>query len=129
VSHVLHADRRLNRVQCYAPGHGTVVLDGKVFDDGDRALAESKAARVRGVRRVVNQLQTDAGEWTAEQIKINQALANNGLPLAVQVVGSTAYLSGAVVGESEQVRALNVIASVSKLQVVNFSRVVPGRVF
>jgi BON domain len=129
VDRVLRTDRRLNHVRCYAPGHGVVVLDGKVFDSGDRALAESKAVKVRGVRTVVNKLQTETGEWAEEQARINHALASNGLPLAVQVIGSRAYLTGDVAGDSEQVRALNVIASVSRLQVVNFSRVVPSRVF
>ncbi len=129
VYHAMQSDRRLRHVRCESSGHGTIVLNGTVFDDSDRALAEATASRVRGVRKVVNDLQTQTGQWAQEQAQINHALAANGLPLSVLVIGPKAYLSGEVVGDSEQARAFTVINSVSNLQVVNFSRVVPGRVF
>ncbi len=129
VSHSMQADRRLRHVRCEAARHGTIVLTGSVFDDGDKALATATASRVRGVKSVVNNIQTETGEWVQEQAQINQALAASGNPLAVKVVGPKAYLSGETVSEADQLRAFTVINSMSKLQVVNFSRVLPGRVF
>jgi hypothetical protein len=45
------------------------------------------------------------------------------------VIGPEAYVSGQVESQAEEQRALRVIASESKLNVVNFVRVVPGSIF
>lgn len=130
VNAALRADRRLNGAYCYSVAPGVVVLHGKVFDEAARTLAESTARKVRGVRQVINSLLTETGEWHAEEARINDTLALNGFTdLTVRVIGSQAYLSGTVVGEADQQRALRVIGSISRLQIVNFSRVLPGSVF
>jgi len=130
VNAAFRANRQLNGAYCYTVAPGVVVLHGTVFDRADRDLAESTARQVRGVRQVINSLLTTTGDWREEQARINDTLALNGFPdLTVRVVGPQAFLSGTVVGPSEQQRALRVIASVSNLQVVNFSRVLPGSVF
>ncbi|HVN90212.1 MAG TPA: BON domain-containing protein [Candidatus Binataceae bacterium] len=130
VTAALRADDRLNGAECYQAAPGVIVLHGTVFDQKSRALAEITASNVTGVTQVINGLLTKTGEWMAEQQRINDTLALNGFPdLTVRVIGNTAYLSGTVTGDDEQQRALRVIASISKLQVVNFSRVLPGSVF
>jgi osmotically-inducible protein OsmY len=130
VTAALRADRRLNGAECYSATPGVIILTGKVFDENSRTLAEVTAYRVRGVKQVVNTLLTDTGQWQAEEAKINDTLALNGLEsLSVRVIGSSAYLSGQVTSQADQDRALRVIAAISNLQVVNFSRVVPGSVF
>lgn len=130
VNSAFRSDDRLNGAYCYVTAPGVVVLHGTVFDRKDRDLAEKKARSVRGVKQVINGLLTKTGEWREEQAKINDTLTLNGFnDLTVRVIGSQAYLSGQVTGQSEQARALRVIASVSNLQVVNFSRVTPGSVF
>ena len=130
VTAALRADRRLNGADCYSATPGVIILTGKVFDENSRTLAEVTAYRVRGVKQVVNTLLTDTGQWQAEEAKINDTLALNGLEsLSVRVIGSSAYLSGQVTSQADQDRALRVIAAISNLQVVNFSRVVPGSVF
>lgn len=130
VTAALRADRRLNGAECYRAAPGVIVLHGTVFDPQSRALAETTTSSVYGVKQVINGLLTTTGEWQAEQQKVNDTLALNGFSdLAVRVIGKTAYLSGTVTGDSEQQRALRVIASISQLQVVNFSRVLPGSVF
>ncbi len=130
VTAALRADDRLNGAECYQAAPGVIVLHGTVFDQKSRALAETTASNVAGVTQVINGLLTKTGEWMAEQQRINDTLALNGFTdLTVRVIGKTAYLSGTVTGDDEQQRALRVIASISKLQVVNFSRVLPGSVF
>ena len=130
VTAALRADRRLNGADCYTPTPGVIILTGKVFDESDRKLAEATAYHVRGVKQVVNTLRTDTGKWLEQESRINDTLALNGLQsLSVRVIGSQAYLSGQVTSQADQQRALRVIASISNLQVVNFSRIVPGSVF
>ena len=130
VTAALRADRRLNGAQCYTVSPGVIVLDGTVFDQQSRALAETTARKVHGVKQVVNNLLTKSGQWQEQQARINDTLALNGFQdLSVRVVGNTAYLSGTVTGQSEQQRALRVISSISSLEVVNVSRVLPGKAF
>jgi osmotically-inducible protein OsmY len=130
VEAALRADRRLNGASCYTAAPGVIVLYGKVFDDKDRVLAESTASKVRDVKQVVNTLRTFTGQWIEEEVRINDTLQLNGLQdVSVRVIGSQAYLSGQLSSESEQQRAVRVVSSVSKLQVVNLTRVVPGPIF
>ncbi len=130
VTAALRADRRLNGANCYTGAPGVIILTGKVFDENARKMAETTAYRVRGVKQVVNTLRTETGQWLEEESKINDTLALNGLQsLSVRVIGSQAYLSGQVTSQADQQRALRVIGTISNLQVVNFSRIVPGSVF
>ncbi|MGO9268138.1 MAG: BON domain-containing protein [Candidatus Binataceae bacterium] len=130
VTAALRADRRLNGANCYTEAPGVIILTGKVFDENARKMAETTAYRVRGVKQVVNTLRTETGQWLEEESKINDTLALNGLQsLSVRVIGSQAYLSGQVTSQADQQRALRVIGTISNLQVVNFSRIVPGSVF
>jgi osmotically-inducible protein OsmY len=130
VTAALRADRRLNGSNCYTEAPGVIILTGTVFDENSRKLAEAAAYRVRGVQQVVNTLRTQTGQWLEEESKINDTLALNGLQsLSVRVIGPQAYLSGQITSPADQQRALRVIATISNLQVVNFSRIVPGSVF
>jgi osmotically-inducible protein OsmY len=130
VESVLRSDRNLNGASCYTAAPGVIVLYGKVFDDKDRELAESKAGRVRGVKQVVNTLRTETGQWLEEEARINDTLVlDDFTDVSVRVIGSQAYLSGQVSSQAEVQRAIRVISSVSNLQVVNFMRVVPGPIF
>jgi hypothetical protein len=87
VTAALRADRRLNGASCYTEAPGVIILTGKVFDDNARKIAESTAYRVRGVKQVVNTLLTDTGQWQAEEAKINDTLALNGLEsMSVRVI-------------------------------------------
>ncbi len=130
VDAALRADDRLNGAKCYTAATGVIVLYGRVFDDKDRNLAESTARRVRGVKQVVNTLRTMTGQWLEEEARINDTLQLNDLQgVSVRVIGPEAYVSGQVESQAEEQRALRVIASESKLNVVNFVRVVPGSIF
>ena len=130
VEAILRADSRLNGASGYTAAPGVIVLYGKVFDEKDRKLAEAKVRRVHGVNQVVNTLTTKTGHWQEEEARINDTLVlNDFTDVSVRVIGSQAYLSGQVTSEAEVRRAIRVVASVSKLQVVNFMRVVPGSIF
>jgi osmotically-inducible protein OsmY len=130
VTAALRADRRLNGANCYTEAPGVIILTGKVFDANARTIAETTTYRVHGVKQVVNTLRTDTGQWLEDESRINDTLALNGLQsLSVRVIGSQAYLSGQVASQADQQRGLRVIATISNLQVVNFSRIVPGSVF
>jgi osmotically-inducible protein OsmY len=130
VNAALRADNRLNGASCYTAAPGVIVLYGKVFDDKDRELAESRVRRVHGVNQVVNTLTTKTGKWLEEEARINDTLVlNDFTDVSVRVIGSQAYVSGQVTTEAEEQRALRVISSESNLQVVNFMRVVPGSIF
>jgi osmotically-inducible protein OsmY len=127
VEHALRSDSRLNGAAAYTASPGIIVLYGKVFDQKDSQLAEQTAAKVRGVKHVINTLQTMTGQWLEEQSRLNDTLQLNGLrDVSAKVIGSEAYLSGQVNSEADKQRAATVVSSISKLQVVNFIRVVPG---
>jgi hypothetical protein len=126
----LRANDRLNGAMCYSPAPGVIVLYGKVFDSKDRDLAEATAGNVRGVTQVVNTLRTMTGQWQAEEERINDTLALNGLDgVSARVIGSQVFLSGTVIGQAEKQRASRVVASISNLQQVNFIWVKPGPIF
>jgi osmotically-inducible protein OsmY len=126
VDRALRQDPRLNGAECYTAARGVIVLYGKVFDKHDRELAAQTAAKVRGVKQVVNTLRTATGQWQAEESRINDTLlANNCFGVSVRVVGSQAYVAGQVSTPAQEQRALDVISSTSKLHVVNFIRIVP----
>jgi len=130
VRSVLRADPKLNGADCYTTGPGVVVLYGTVFDDKARTLAESKASKVHGVKQVINTLRTKTGKWLEEESRINDTLLLNDLyGVQARVIGSSVYVSGQVSSEAEQQRVVRIIKSVSNLQVVNFTRVVPGPMF
>jgi osmotically-inducible protein OsmY len=127
VDSALRADNRLNGASAYTASPGVIVLYGKVFDQKDSQLAEQTARNVRGVQQVINTLRTKTGQWLEEESRINDTLQLNGFQdVSAKVIGPEAYLSGQVNTESDKQRAANVVSSVSKLQVVNFIRVVPG---
>src|ERR1700730_11643661 len=89
VEAVLRSDRNLTGASCYAATPGVIVLYGKVFDNKDRELAESKASRVRGVNQVVNTLRTETGQWLEEEARINDTLVlNDFTAVSVRVIGS-----------------------------------------
>jgi osmotically-inducible protein OsmY len=130
VNAALKADVRLNGANAYTATAGVVVLYGTVFDQKDRTLAEATVHKLRGVKQVVNTLRTETGQWLEEEVRINDTLQINGFEgVAVRVVGPEAYLSGQVKSESEAQRAVRVVSSVSKLQVVNFINVARGPMF
>ena len=130
VDAALRADRRLNGAACYTAAPGAVVLYGTVFDDKARTLAEKTARKVHGVKKVINTLGTTTGRWLEEEVRINDTLRLNGFEgVSARIIGSDAYVSGQVSSEAEKQRAARVISSISKLGVVNFIRVVPGRIF
>jgi BON domain-containing protein len=130
VNRTLRANKRLNGATCYVTAPGVVVLHGQVFDPKDRDLAEVTARNIRGVKQVINGLTTTTGEWIEQQARINDTLQLNGFQdVSARVVGSTAYLSGTVTGESEKQRAARVVTSISNLQVVNMIWANPGSVF
>jgi hypothetical protein len=130
VNAALRADGRFNGASCYSAAPGVIVLYGKVFDDKDRDLAESRIRRVRGVNQVVNTLTTKTGKWLENEARINDTLVLNDLTdVSVRVIGHEAYVSGQVTSNAEEQRALRVISSDSNLRVVNFIRVVPGSIF
>jgi hypothetical protein len=130
VNRALRADNRLNGASCYVTAPGVIVLHGQVFDLKDRDLAEVTTRSIHGVKQVINGLTTTTGEWLEQQARINDTLQLNGFQdVSARVVGSTAYLSGTVTGESEKQRATRVVTSVSNLQVVNMIWANPGSVF
>src|SRR5271165_5473627 len=61
VEQALRANRNLNGAAAYTASPGVVVLYGTVFDKDDRALAETTARKVKGVKNVINTLQTTTG--------------------------------------------------------------------
>ncbi len=130
VDRALRSDNRLNGAAAYTASPGVIVLYGKVFDEKDRQLAQETAAKVPGVKQVVNTLLTMTGQWLEEESRINDTLQLNGLEgVSARVIGPEAYLSGQVTSQADKQRAVSVVASVSNLQVVNFIRVVPGQMF
>lgn len=130
VNRALHADRRLNGAASYTASPGIIVLYGKVFDEKDSQLAQRTAARVPGVKQVINTLHTSTGQWRAEESRINDTLQINDLQdVSAKVIGPEVYLSGQVSSQEEKMRAQVVAGAVSKLQVVNFIRVVSGPLF
>jgi BON domain len=130
VERALRTNDNLNGAMCYSPAPGVLVLHGKVFDSKDRDLAEATASNVRGVSQVVNTLRTMTGQWMAEEERINDTLALNGLDgVSARVIGSQVYLSGTVIGQAEKQRAARVVASISNLQQNNFIWVAPGPMF
>jgi hypothetical protein len=130
VQAALAQNDNLNGAKCYAASAGTIVLYGTVFDKKDRALAEQVAGGVPGVRQVVNTLRTSTGDWSEEEERINDTLSLNGFSgLQAKVVGNQVFISGQVTSEEDEQRALRVVSSESKLQPVNFMRVVPGSIF
>jgi len=130
VDAALRSNSNLNGADCYTAAPGVIVLYGKVFDNKDRDLAEWTASNVHGVKQVVNTLRTTTGQWLEEESRINDTLELNDLQgVSVRVIGREAYVSGQVESESEEQRALRIIANESNLQVVNFVRVVPGSIF
>jgi osmotically-inducible protein OsmY len=130
VDRALRQNRRLSGAQCYTAARGVIVLYGKVFDEHDREFAEQTASNVRGVKQVINTLRTMTGQWQAEESRINDTLLlNDCFGVSVRVIGSQAYVSGQVSTPAEEQKALNVISSTSKLEVVNFIRIVPGPIF
>lgn len=131
VNVALQADRRLKGAHAYATPRGPVVLYGKVFDDQDSRLAEQTASKVRGVRHVIDHLETCTGQWTQEQVRINYALLQIDAlqDVSAHVIGHEAFLWGQVGSESDKANAARVVSSFSNLQVVNLIRVVPGPLF
>lgn len=130
VNHALRADRRLNGAACYTASPGIIVLYGKVFDEKDSQLAQQTAARVPGVKQVINTLHTMTGQWREEESRINDTLQINDLQdVSAKVIGPEVYLSGQVSSQEKKMRAQVVAGAVSKLKVVNFIRVVPGPLF
>ncbi len=130
VQGALAQNDNLNGAHCYAASDGVIVLYGTVFDKKDRALAESVARGVPGVRQVVNTLRTSTGEWSDEEERINNTLSLNGFTgVQAKVIGNQVFASGQVTSEAEEQRALRVVTSDTKPQPVNFMRVVPGSIF
>ena len=80
--------------------------------------------------QVINTLRTKTGKWLEEESRINDTLLLNDMyGVSARVIGSSVYVSGQVSSEAEQQRVVRIIKSVSNLQVVNFTRVVPGPMF
>jgi osmotically-inducible protein OsmY len=130
VNAMLSADPRLNGASCYTASTGVIVLYGTVFDAKARDLAEAKARKVHGVKQVINTLRTKTGKWLEEESRINDTLLLNSLQgVSARVIGNSVYVSGQVSSAAEQQRVLRVIGSVSQLQIVNFTRIVPGPMF
>ena len=129
VDTALHHDR-ITGARAYTSAPGVVVLYGTVFDDQARAHAEQTANRVRGVHKVVDNLQTQTGQWLAEEQRIDHQLQQSGFnDVQARVIGPEVYLSGQVVGQTEKYRATEVVASVSRKEINNMVCVQPGSVF
>ncbi|HUY38309.1 MAG TPA: TonB family protein [Candidatus Binataceae bacterium] len=131
VNSALKTSRKLGRVQAYTTAGGTVTLTGRVFDDKDKALAESTIRSVPGVVQVINTVTTDTGVWAQEQATIQQQLANAGLPkVTVKVIGKDAYLNGTVKTDLEKQRAVTITEGAAPVTVRgNVITVVPGSMF
>ncbi len=131
VNSALKTSRRLGRVQAYTTAGGTVTLTGRVFDDKDKAFAESTIRSVPGVVQVINTVTTDTGVWAQEQATIQQQLANAGLPkVTVKVIGKDAYLNGTVKTDLEKQRAVTITEGAAPVTVRgNVITVVPGNMF
>jgi osmotically-inducible protein OsmY len=121
---------RLNGAKAYTAAPGVVVLNGVVFDDKDRTLAEQIANGVNGVTQVVDNLRTKTGQRFLEEERINAQLMINGFSdVQVRVVGPEVYLSSKVTSEADKQRAASVVASSSNLQINNMIWVQPGSIF
>lgn len=121
---------RISGARAYTAAPGVVVLYGTVFDDQARAHAKQAANRVRGVHKVVDNLQTQTGQWLAEEQRIDLQLQQSGFEkVQARVIGPEIYLSGQVVGQTEKYRATEVVASVSRKEINNMVWVQPGSVF
>lgn len=131
VKSALKGSRKLGRVQAYTTAGGTVTLTGRVFDDKDKAFAESTIRSVPGVVQVINTVTTDTGVWAQEQATIQQQLANAGLPkVTVKVIGKDAYLNGTVKTDLEKQRAVTITEGAAPVVVRgNVITVVPGNMF
>ena len=131
VNSALRSSRKLGRVQAYTTAGGTVTLTGRVFDDKDKAFAESTIRSVPGVVQVINTVTTDTGVWAQEQATIQQQLANAGLPnVTVKVIGKDAYLNGTVKTDLEKQRAVTITEGAAPVRVRgNVITVVPGSMF
>jgi osmotically-inducible protein OsmY len=128
VSRALRQNRKLNGADCYTAARGVIVLYGKVFDEHDRELAEQTAAKVHGVKQVINTLRTTTGQWQAEESRINDTLLlNDCYGVSARVIGSQVYISGQVSTPAQEQKALAVVSATSKLQVLNFTALFPGR--
>ena len=126
----LKADRKLRRVQAYATG-GSVTLNGKVFDDNDKALAEQTARGVSGVTTVTNNLTTDTQDWVLTAGRISAQLQSAGLSgVTAKVIGTSVYLSGTVKSAPDKERAVTVAQAAAPITVrENLIRVDPDNVF
>lgn len=121
---------RISGARAYTAAPGVVVLYGTVFDDQARAHAEQTANRVGGVHKVVDNLETQTGQWLAEEQRIDAQLQQSGFnDVQARVIGPEVYLSGQVVGPTEKDRAAEVVASVSRKEISNMVWVQPGSVF
>lgn len=130
VESALRSNRKFGRVKVYTNG-SVVTLYGKVFNNTDRLLAARTARRVNGVSDVINQIATDQALWAAQQRRIEQSLAANGLTgVTVKVIGKDAYLNGEVKTELDRERAVTIAEGAAPVKVrTNLIRVAPGRVF
>jgi osmotically-inducible protein OsmY len=108
----LQADPRFRNVRATVTQPGVVVLEGEVFDRDTQAAAGQTAARVEGVKRVINALTTQTLHWLNEQNRVNMALAQAGYKLvSVKVIGKTAYLSGQVPTDLDKQKAATIVIS------------------
>jgi hypothetical protein len=113
----MHGNRKFNHVKVSASG-GTVTLYGKVFDDDAKSAAVRTARNVEGVSNVVDTLTTETSEWTAQENRIGQELANAGLSkVTVKVIGGDAYLEGEVTSEAEKNHAATIAESAAPVKV------------
>jgi osmotically-inducible protein OsmY len=126
----LRTNRKLNRVKAYT-NQSTVTLYGRVYDNGDRLLAERTVRRVNGVKEVINTITTDTATWAAQEAQITQQLQSAGLDkVKVKVIGKDAYLSGEVANNPDRERAVTITEGAVPVKVrTNLIRVAPGNVF
>jgi hypothetical protein len=108
----LQSDPRFKNVRATVTQPGVIVLEGEVLDNDAKALAEQTVAAVSGVKRVINALTTNSLQWLLVQIRINQALQQNGFPLvSVKLIVKTASISGQVSSEADKDRAVTVVSA------------------
>jgi len=113
----MRGNRKFNHVRISASG-GTVTLTGKVFDEDAKSAAVRTARNVEGVSNVVDTLTTETSEWTTQENRIGQELANAGLSkVTVKVIGSDAYLEGEVGSQSEKDHAATIAESAAPVKV------------
>lgn len=126
----LKSNPKLRRVKAYTTG-GSVTLFGKVFGEGEKSVAEETVRNIPGVTGVVDNIATDEGEWTEQQNRIQQQLANSGLDkVTVKVIGHDAFLNGEVKTDLEKARAVTVAEAAAPVTVrENLIRVTPGNMF